>query len=433
MTCSIRTLLIAGIAVCAPAAVLMAMESWARPSETDAQTIRYAAQNVPTVTVMHWMSSTGEERALDVVRRAYVADGGRWTEDPLPDVASEQSVATDRILGGKAPEIFQFSVGSRLRGLASQGLVATVPVNGSTLSSMIPPLVATAARYDRRYVALPFDIMGENWMFYNVKVLQEYGLQVPRTWSQFAVVAAELKKHHMTPVALGGEPWQERILFNDVLLGVGGPGFYKRVYGLRDRRALLSPTMLKVFLIFGQLRSDVDPNSPGRSWIRSTVLLEQQKAAFEFMGDWAKSQIQSAGFVLGSDIGCALAPSHDTAYIMAADAFAFSRANSQSALAGQRLFSRVLLSKSVQINFNKLRGSIPVRSDLPTKGFDVCAKRAMEVIRDRNRQLVSIGLFGLSGGLAGAVEDAVSEYWNDPRMTAGQGVTLFSNAFGTFQ
>ena len=433
MTRAIRTLLIAGIAVCAPAAVLTAMKGWARPSETDAKNIRYAAQNVPTVTVMHWMSSTGEERALDVVRRAYVAEGGKWTEVPLPDVGSEQSVATDRILGGKAPEIFQFSVGSRLRGLASQGLVAAVPVSQSTLTSMIPPLVTVAARFDARYVALPFDIMGENWMFYNVKVLQAYGLEVPRTWSQFAVAAAELKKHHMTPVALGGEPWQERILFNDVLLGVGGPAFYKRVYGLRDRRALLSPTMLKVFRIFGQLRSDVDPNSPGRSWIRSTVLLEQQKAAFEFMGDWAKSQIQSAGFSLGSDIGCALAPSRDIDYIIAVDAFAFSRADSQQALAGQRLFARVLLSKSVQMNFNRLRGSIPIRRDLPTKGFDVCAKRAMEIIQDPNKQLVSIGLFGLSGGLAGAVEDAVSEYWNDATMTADQGMTLLSNAFGTFQ
>ncbi len=394
-----------------------------------------AAQQAPArpVEVMHWLTSGGESAALSVIRDAFLARGGAWRDAPVPGGSGARSAAINRILGGKPPAVFLFSLGSQLDELAGHGLVATVPGDTAAWDAVLPPMVAKASKHQGRYVAAPLAIHGENWMFFNPAVLREAGVEVPRTWPEFVEAGRKIKAAGKVPIALGGQPWQERILFNAVLLGVGGREFYLKVYGQLDPAAIQSDTMLEVFRIVSELRGFVDEGSPGRRWNQATAMLMRGQAAFQFMGDWAKGDITAAGLEPGREIGCAFAPAEETAYIMVVDAWAYTNSDDPGTRAGQRLFTEVAMDPAVQAALNQRKGSIPVRTDVAPDGFDACARHAMEVIRDPATHLVSTGLFGLPGGVSGAIDDAISQFWNDGRLTPEQGRALFRDSVLAFQ
>lgn len=172
-------------------------------------------------------------------------------------------------------------------------------------------------------------------MFYNKEALEKAGIEVPKSWPEFVDAAKKLEDAGVIPIGLGGQPWQERILFNSVLLGVGGREFYAKLYSTLDDELLASDTMRKVFEAFAALKPFVDEASPGRNWNEATNMVIRGDAAFQFMGDWAKGEIIAAGVEPGTTVGCAFAPAIDTAYIMTVDAFAFSAMDSEEAQAAQ--------------------------------------------------------------------------------------------------
>lgn len=391
-----------------------------------------AASAAPELEVMHWLTSGGESASLSVVRQTFQDRGGQWRDTPVPGGSSARAAAVNRILGGNPPPVFLFSLGAQLTELSAHGLVTPAPGADRQWDRVLPPLLARAARYRDRYMAAPLNIHGENWMFYNAGLLQQAGLEVPHSWASFLKTAATLKAMGKTPIALGGQPWQERLLFNAVLLGVGGRDFYRLVYEALDPAALSSPTMLEVFRTFASLRPFVDEGSPGRRWNQATAMLMRGDAAFQFMGDWAKGDIKAAGLEPGVQIGCALAPAIDPAYIMVVDAFAFTAPPDTATADAQERFVSVIMDPAVQAGLNQAKGSIPVRTDVPDDGFDACAKQAMALIRDPETNLASTGM-GLSGGMAGAVDDAISHFWNDKRLTPEEGQELLRKSILAFR
>ena len=82
-----------------------------------------------------------------------------------------------------------------------------------------------------------------------------------------------LKAAGLIPLAHGGQPWQENILFRAMLANVGGRDLYLKVLRDRDPRALRSDDFRKVLSTFKRLRAYVDVASPGRNWNDATALL----------------------------------------------------------------------------------------------------------------------------------------------------------------
>jgi glucose/mannose transport system substrate-binding protein len=388
------------------------------------QTAESGSTARPSIEVMHWLTSDRDAAALKVLREGLIARGGIWRDSPMPGAGDtgRRAVIT-RIVGGKPPDVFQFSVGAALEELVAQNLVATVPSISSESETSMPVMVRRVTSHDGRQIALPIAVRGENWLFYNTAVLREAHVAVPRTWEEFMNAAAALKSAGKTPIALGGQPWQERILFNAVLLGIGGRDLHRKVYEQLDRAAIGSQTMLQIFQAFSTLRSYVDPGSPGRRWHEATNLLVRADAAFLFMGDWAKSEILAAGLELGEEIGCELAPAKEEAYVMMVDAFVFSPTKDPAAHAAQVLFARTLQDPAVQVQLAQKMGTIPANTSVSDAGFDECSEHALEIVKDARAQLLEPGL-SLPAGLAGAIDDSISRFWNSPEMSPQQGQSL---------
>ncbi|MBX2832408.1 MAG: ABC transporter substrate-binding protein [Rhodospirillales bacterium] len=389
------------------------------------------ALHAQTAEVLHWWTSGSEQAALAEVRKAFEAKGGAWVDTPIAGGGNARAAAVNRMLGGDPASVFQFSIGQQLRELADQGLLANVDKIASEehWDEKLPPLIVKAAKYDGEYIAAPINIHGENWMFFNKAGLEKAGVDVPKSWSEFMTAAKKLEDAGIIPIGLGGQPWQERIMFNSVLLGVGGRDFYAKLYSTLDDDLLASDTMGKVFETFAALKPFVDESSPGRNWNEATNMVIKGDAAFQFMGDWAKGEIIAAGVEPGSTVGCAFAPAIDTAYIMTVDAFAFSAMDGEEeATPAQAKMAQVMLEPDVQIAFNKKKGSIPARLDVPADSFDSCAQMAIKTLQDPKTHLVSTGLFGVPSSVSGAIDDSISNFWNSADMSPQEGQEQFRQA-----
>ncbi|HEX8373595.1 MAG TPA: ABC transporter substrate-binding protein, partial [Geminicoccaceae bacterium] len=179
---------------------------------------------------------------------------------------------------------------------------------------LMPKPIVEAATRDGKFYAVPVNIHGQNWLFYNMKVFADAGVEPPKTWPELLEVGAKLKAKGVIPLALGGQPTWERGLFSAALVGHGGPELFRKVYGDRDQASVRGAEFREVAELYGKLRGLVDPASPGRNWNDATGLVITNKAGMQFMGDWAKGEFSNAGKIPGRDYICAPAPGTDKAY-----------------------------------------------------------------------------------------------------------------------
>jgi len=97
--------------------------------------------------------------------------------------------------------------------------------------------------------------------------------------------------------------------------------------------------------------------------------------------------------------------------------FVFPATKDKTQLATQDKLIEVLLDPTSQIEFNKKKGSIPVRMDVDVSSMDVCAQKSNAVLKDPANQVEAMELIS-TPNFSGAMQDAVTQYWNNPNMSA---------------
>jgi len=75
---------------------------------------------------------------------------------------------------------------------------------------------------DGKIYAIPVNVHGQNWMWSSAAAFAKAGAEPPRNWDEFFPSMDKLKAAGLIPIALGGQPWQERIRFNQLLPGKAG-------------------------------------------------------------------------------------------------------------------------------------------------------------------------------------------------------------------
>jgi len=162
----------------------------------------------------------------------------------------------------------------------------------------------------------------------------------------------------------------------------------------------------------------------------------QEKAAFQFMGDWAKGEFSAAGKVPGKDYVCAAAPGTANAYTFNVDSFAMFKLKDAGAQKAQADLAASIMGTEFQEVFNLNKGSIPVRLNMSMDKFDDCAEDLQP--RTSCTTAKSGGLVpSVAHGMAikpaaeGAIKDAVSQFWNDDKISVADGVKNIAKAAAT--
>lgn len=191
---------------------------------------------------------------------------------------------------------------------------------------------------------------------------------------------------------------------------------FRQLYGTRKPEVVKSPKFKETVEIFGKMRGLVDPASPGRNWNDATALVITNKAAMHFNGDWAKGEFIAAGQTAGKEYGCTVV-GQEPKLVIGGDVFVFPATKDKAVLETQNKLIQVLLDPATQIEFNKKKGSIPVRMDVDVSSMDTCAQKSHSILSDPANQVESMEILS-PPNFSGAMQDAVTQYWNNPNMSA---------------
>lgn len=372
----------------------------------------------PTVEVIHFWVSPSENKALNVYRQAWKGLGGKWNDLPVKNKDAELKLVTDRIANGYPSTVMQWHANEGSKELPAMGVVQDIEEVAAAdhWRNFLPANVLDQISYKGRIYFAPTNIHAENWLWTNKKIFDKLKLPVPTGWYGLLDSAAKIKAAGYTAVALGSGTWEISLIFNDILYSLYGPAAYTRLMSGGSPQTAMEPEMLKALGILRQISTFAEPVRTGKTWADATRSVGRGKAGMQFMGDWAKGEMTEAGLSADKDFRCTLAPGTDSVYFVVVDAFAFPVTNNDQDRRSQLLFARQVMDTDNQLAFNRIKGSIPVRTDIRRKNLDACGKIGLDLISRKGGQ-VSAQSMTMPSQMSKGWIDVVADYFNDPKIT----------------
>src|SRR3954469_17925443 len=353
-----------------------------------------AAAQAQSVEVLHWWTSGGEAAALNVLKGNLEKKGVKWNDMPVAGGGGEAAMTAvrARVTAGNPPTAVQL-LGFDIQDWAKQGVLADLNAVAAKegWDKTVPTALQAFSKYDGKWIAAPVNVHSTNWVWANKAVLDKAGVTtMPTNFDEFIAAAEKVQKAGFVALAHGGQPWQDATLFDSVVLSTGGIDFYKKSMVQKDKAALGSPTMQKVFDRMGQLRKLVDKDFSNRDWNLASAMVISGKAGFQMMGDWAKGEFLNAKKVPGKDFICMRFPGTQGMVSFNSDQFAMFKVGADKA-AAQAKMAAAVMDPSFQSAFNVVKGSVPARTDVPDTAFDDCGKKGIKDLAEASGKGALVG------------------------------------------
>jgi len=386
----------------------------------------------PQAEVLHWWTSGGEAKSVAVLQKEFASRGGKWTDMPVAGGGGDAAMTAlrARVLAGNAPTAVQLK-GPAIQEWYEEGVLANISsvAKAQGWADVLPASIAGHMKCEGKWCAAPVNVHRIDWIWANAAVLAKNGISMPTSWDEFNAAAAKLQAAGITPLAHGGQAWQDATVFEAVALGIGGPEFFQKAFVELDQATLKSNTMVKVFDQMRIMRGFVDNNFSGRDWNLATAMVMNGEAAFQIMGDWAKGEFLAAGKRPGIDFLCASTPGDGFLYNV--DSFAMFAVDGSDKTDGQLLLAELIVGKNFQKVFNMNKGSIPARVDVALDDFDPCAHTSAQDMATSNAggSLLPSYAHGMAlrGAQAGAITDVVTAHFNSD-MSSADAVEMLATA-----
>ena len=386
----------------------------------------------PQAEVLHWWTSGGEARSVAVLQKEFASRGGKWTDMPVAGGGGDAAMTAlrARVLAGNAPTAVQLK-GPAIQEWYEEGVLANISsvAKAQGWADVLPASIAGHMKCEGKWCAAPVNVHRIDWIWANAAVLAKNGISMPTSWDEFNAAAAKLQAAGITPLAHGGQAWQDATVFEAVALGIGGPEFFQKAFVELDQATLKSNTMVKVFDQMRIMRGFVDNNFSGRDWNLATAMVMNGEAAFQIMGDWAKGEFLAAGKRPGIDFLCASTPGDGFLYNV--DSFAMFAVDGSDKTDGQLLLAELIVGKNFQKVFNMNMGSIPARVDVALDDFDPCAHTSAQDMATSNAggSLLPSYAHGMAlrGAQSGAITDVVTAHFNSD-MSSADAVEMLATA-----
>lgn len=379
------------------------------------------------VEVLHWWTSGGEAKAVEVLKSEWTKQGNQWNDFAVQGGGgkSAMTVLKSRALAANPPEAAHLK-GYELKEWAGLGFLRDLSPMAEHLGwySQMPPMVRATLSQNGALMAVPTGIHRVNWLWLNRKIFERNKLTPPTDWAQFVTVADQLKKRGITPLAIGNEPWQLAVLFETVALGEGGKEFYRKAFLEQDSATLTGPDMVRVLTRFQQLRAYVPQKYAGLKWHQATNLLESGGAAMQVMGDWVKGELSAGNYRPGEDIACLPSPGSAGLFSYNLDSIAMFKQRDPAQLQAQGDLAQLLMTPKFQEEFNRVKGSIPALTNPDMTKFDRCAVRSYQdfLLAEKQDNLLPSMAEGMATptNMRQAILDVLSNFFNDPKANPEQ-------------
>jgi glucose/mannose transport system substrate-binding protein len=389
----------------------------------------HAAENVE---VLHWWTSGGEAAALDVLKKDLESKSISWTDMPVAGGGGTEAmtVLRARVTSGNAPTAVQM-LGFDILDWAKEGALGNLDEIAAKegWDKVIPTALQQFSKYDGHWIAAPVNVHSTNWMWINKAALDKAGGKEPANWDELVALLDNFKAQGITPVAHGGQPWQDATIFDAVVLSLGND-FYKKAFIDLDPATLGGAEMKTAFDRMTKLRSYVDDNFSGRDWNLASAMVIEGKAGVQFMGDWAKGEFVKANKVPGTDFVCMRFPGTQGSVTFNSDQFAMFKV-ADDKVPAQLQMAAAIENPAFQSAFNVVKGSAPARTDVSDEAFDACGKKAIKDLADANTAGTLYGSMAHGhanpASVKNAIYDVVTRQFNG-ELTSEEAVTELAAA-----
>ncbi|MDP3264163.1 MAG: ABC transporter substrate-binding protein [Tabrizicola sp.] len=361
------------------------------------------------VEVLHWWTSGGEAAALNVLKDNLAGAGTGWLDMPVAGGGGEAAMTTlrARVTAGNPPTAVQM-LGFDIQDWAKEGALAdlTATATAEGWDKVVPTALQAFSTYDGKWVAAPVNVHSTNWIWINKAALDAAGGKAPETWEELVAMLDAMKANGITPLAHGGQAWQDATVFDAVVLSLGAD-FYKAAMIDLDPAALGGETMVEAFNRMATLRSYVDDNFSGRDWNLASAMVINGEAGMQMMGDWAKGEFLKAGKVPGTDFVCIRFPGTQGMVTFNSDQFAMFNQTDPAMQEAQVAMAKAIMDPVFQSAFNVVKGSVPARTDVPDTDFDDCGKKGMKDLAEANTNGMLFGSMAHGHAAPAAVKNAL--------------------------
>lgn len=367
-----------------------------------------AAKAQESVEVLHWWTSGGEAAALNVLKENLQKQGIGWQDMPVAGGSGVQAMTAlrARVTSGDPPTAVQM-LGFDIKDWAEMGVVGNLNdlATEQGWDKVIPAALQEFSKFDGDWIAAPVNVHSTNWLWLNKAALDKAGGKPPESMDELFALLDKFKEQGITPVAHGGQPWQDATIFDAVVLSFGND-FYKKAFIDLDPDTLGGAQMKEAFDRMTKLRSYVDDNFSGRDWNLASAMVIEGKAGLQFMGDWAKGEFIKAGKKPGGDFVCMRFPGTQGSVTFNSDQFAMFKVAAEKVPA-QLTMASAIESPTFQSAFNVVKGSAPARTDVSDEAFDDCGKKAIKDLAEANTNGTLFGSMAHGHANAASVKNAI--------------------------
>ncbi len=372
--------------------------------------IAAAAHAEESVEVLHWWTAGGEAAALNVLKEDLASKGVSWQDMPVAGGSGVQAMTAlrARVTAGDPPTAVQM-LGFDIKDWAEMGVLGDLNdlAAEQKWDEVIPAALQEFSKYDGQWIAAPVNIHSTNWLWVNKAALDKAGGQAPEDLDGLFALLDNFKEQGITPLAHGGQPWQDGTLWEQVVLSIGGMDFYRKAVIDADAEALGGDQMREVFDAMSKLRTYFDDSFSGRDWNLASAMVIEGTAGAQQMGDWAKGEFLRADLKPGEDFVCIRFPGTQGSVLFNSDQFVMFELGDEEKRAAQLKMASAVEDPAFQVAFNTVKGSVPARTDVPDTEFDDCGKKGMADLAEASSAGTLAGSLAHGHGQPSAVKEAV--------------------------
>jgi glucose/mannose transport system substrate-binding protein len=384
--------------------------------------------------VTHWWTSGGEAAAVAELAKAFDATGNKWVDGAIAGSGdTARPIMVSRITGGDPMAATQFNHGLQARELVEAGLMrdlTDVATAEKWTEIVFPKTLLDNCTVDGKIYCAPVNIHSWQWLWLSNAAFAKAGVAVPANWTELVAAAPALEAAGITPLAMGKQPWQQAGAFNVLMVGVGGPELFLKVYKDKDAAFAAGPEVAAVFAAADDARK-MAAGANVQNWNEATAMVINGTAGGQIMGDWAQGEFAIANKVAGTDYTCLPGLGLHEVISTGGDAFYFPKVDDEAQTAAQGVLASTLLSPAAQVAFNLKKGSLPVRGDVDLTAANDCMKKGLAI-------LAAGGVIQSSDELIDPdsttqINDLFAAFFADPAMTPADAQAKFAELIAAAQ
>ncbi|MER8069168.1 ABC transporter substrate-binding protein [Streptomyces sp. NPDC094034] len=375
-----------------------------------------AASDPKTVTFGSNGADATPKKAYAAVTDAFEKDSKLTVKTNTVDHDTfQKSIST--YLQGTPDDVFTWFAGYRMQYFAKKGLASPIDEVWETIGAGYSDAAKQLSKgEDGKYYFVP--LYNYPWaVFYRKSVFQQYGYEIPVTWSQFTALAKRMKKDGLSPIASGyggGDIWSILGAFDYLNLRANGYDFHMSL--MRGQVSWTDKRTARTIDLWRELTPYYQKGAGGRSWQDAAQSLLDKKSGMAIIGLFLGQQVTDES--LRSDIDFFPFPEIDPAYGQDAveaptDGFMLSR-KPKNPDAARQFLEFLGGAKAENLYMGVDPSNVAVNSAATTGSYNALQKKSAELIAGA-KHITQFGDRDSDPGfISTVVEPGFTEWLNHP-------------------